>query len=512
MTRMLSVAAAGLLLLVACEGEQGPAGPAGQDGLAGENGTPCYEGLADQNGDGVVDILDCRGDDGDDGLNGLSGSNGVACWDLNQNGSPDVLTEDRNGDGLVDVLDCQGAAGQDGQGYAPPTYVGWQACATCHQALYDKVARSGHAHALRAVDGARPANLQQNLAMTERPVNGNAPAAPPASYTWDDIAYVIGGWGWMIRFVDKQGYLITCPKGDVDSDGDGFCDAECGGTALTSCGSPGTDFAGQWNQASNTLVPYDRGAFQPTFDCAPCHTTGYDPTQTTTDASGAVMHGIVGSWFELGVTCERCHGPGSRHIGDPRHEPMTIERDAELCGGCHAYGQLGLVEATSDGFVEHSAQWNELYTSKKHVMRCIDCHDPHASARFKDNTHNPGRGINLACETCHFQQKARQSNATRTGPSPMAAIIGCVDCHMPHLVKSAEGNPALFTGDMRSHLFAINTDVTASQFTSNGLRANPYLTLTWACRSCHGVSPTDPQPHSNRSDAELEASANGYHD
>ena len=32
---------------------------------------------------------------------------GLACWDLDENGNPDLSTEDINGDGVVDVYDCQ---------------------------------------------------------------------------------------------------------------------------------------------------------------------------------------------------------------------------------------------------------------------------------------------------------------------------------------------------------------------------------------------------------------------
>ena len=42
------------------------------------------------------------------------GGNGIHCWDLNGNGIGDVTTEDINGDGGVDVVDCRGATGPAG--------------------------------------------------------------------------------------------------------------------------------------------------------------------------------------------------------------------------------------------------------------------------------------------------------------------------------------------------------------------------------------------------------------
>ena len=67
MKRSLSLLLFGALVLTACEGEPGLDGEVGATGQAGENGAPCFEGLDDQNGDGVVDQLDCFGEDGTDG-------------------------------------------------------------------------------------------------------------------------------------------------------------------------------------------------------------------------------------------------------------------------------------------------------------------------------------------------------------------------------------------------------------------------------------------------------------
>lgn len=103
-------------------GDQGDPGEPGQPGNPGDPGDDGDDGLAcwdlngngvpdiateDTNGDGVVDVNDCAGDDGSEGDDGL------ACWDLNGNGVPDIATEDTNNDGVVNVLDCKGAAGGD---------------------------------------------------------------------------------------------------------------------------------------------------------------------------------------------------------------------------------------------------------------------------------------------------------------------------------------------------------------------------------------------------------------
>ncbi len=50
---------------------------------------------------------------GSPGPAGEAGADGLACWDLNENGMADPV-EDINGDGLVNVLDCTGARGETG--------------------------------------------------------------------------------------------------------------------------------------------------------------------------------------------------------------------------------------------------------------------------------------------------------------------------------------------------------------------------------------------------------------
>lgn len=102
-------------------GAVGPAGPAGADGEAGPPGPPGAAGLPGSNGvdgadgvDGTNGLDGTNGTDGADGLPGAAGAAGAqgipgfACWDLNGNGTEDVATEDFNGDGVVDVNDCKG--------------------------------------------------------------------------------------------------------------------------------------------------------------------------------------------------------------------------------------------------------------------------------------------------------------------------------------------------------------------------------------------------------------------
>jgi disulfide bond formation protein DsbB len=64
----------------------------------------------------------------------------------------------------------------------------------------------------------------------------------------------------------------------------------------------------------------------------------------------------------------------------------------------------------------------------------------------------------------------------------------------------------MFTGDIRSHQFSINTDPGAPQFSDDGSYAQPYITLAYACGQCHNG-----EKAAERDMDTLESMAQGYH-
>lgn len=62
--------------------------------------------------------------------------------------------------------------------------------------------------------------------------------------------------------------------------------------------------------------------------------------------------------------------------------------------------------------------------------------------------------------------------------------VTCTDCHMPMTTKSAQPLGP-YKGDVKTHIFRINTDPAGSMFTEDGAFANDALTLDWTCLSCH---------------------------
>lgn len=312
-------------------------------------------------------------------------------------------------------------------------------------------------------------------------VDGQPPEYPftvvdqlPEGYTWDDVSYVIGGYNWKARFVNKEGYIITNPPGAVDA-----------------------DYLNQWNFANPIVgkdagwAKYHSGDENVPYDCGTCHTTGYDPT-----GSFEGMPGIVGSWAEPGIQCERCHGPGSLHAANPRGVAVKVERDSELCGECHLRGAPESVNAKG-GFIQHHEQYEELFQSKHITISCVTCHDPHAgvTALRKANAEDASVAVTRTqCENCHWQQASYRKSMES---------VACVDCHMARVTKSAWGNAEKFTGDIRTHLMAINPNQ-MGQFSEDGSTALSELGLDFACKSCHNGGFA-------YEDAVLQEEAKGFH-
>lgn len=345
-----------------------------------------------------------------------------------------------------------GPAGPAGLDARPATYVGSETCEQCHEDLYASHAQTGHAFILNKVVDAQP------------PTYPNSEVELPEGYDWEDISYVVGGFAWKAIFLDQQGNIITgttqfnLENDNLDTDA-GFVDYHAGDSTAYTCGG--------------------------------CHTTGYVP-----EGNQDGLPGLIGTWAEDGVGCEACHGPGSNHANDPYLARMVVERDSETCGACHTYGSATVLEA-ADGFIHNYQQYDELFLSKKRVMDCADCHNPHQTTR-------EGRGISIrtSCETCHLESADYQKITDRRHAA-------CVDCHMPYATKSAVGDVELFAADVRTHMMSINPRSMEQFDEDDGVTfANAYLTIDFACKGCH-----NPEGRaSERSDEELIEAATGYHD
>jgi hypothetical protein len=383
----------------------------------------------------------------------------------------------------------QGAKG-DAAKAASAEYVGSTVCAACHKEIADQYSKSGHAWALPQVkEGNQPIYPFSQV------------PNPPDGYTWNDVTYVIGGYNWKAQFLDKNGYIITDKPG-------GLGDA---------------NYLNQYNLENKQLnkdaafVGYHSGEAKKVFDCGGCHTTGYNAT-----GNQDKLEGITGTWVAPGVQCEACHGPGNLHATNPRGVRLLVNRDPSLCTNCHIAGPAkesepasasssGATTATptitstssitstaSTGFIMQTDLNGGMFLSKHNILQCVTCHNPHTGVvelrQAKETT------TTTPCENCHFQEAQYQKN-------PMHVQIGmtCTECHMPHTIVNAWGDPKIFTGDVRSHVMAIDP-VQVAQFNPDGSLAIPQIALDFACRHCHnGIAGT------LKTDDELIKMATDYH-
>ncbi len=310
---------------------------------------------------------------------------------------------------------------------AAADYVGSDNCFKCHQDQYNYWQASGHPWKLRKVEEARYAKLPL-----------------PPGYSWDDISDVIGGANWKARFIDKNGYIITTAK-------------------------DGSEAKTQYNLEDGSWSFYHKGEKKP-YKCGPCHMTAYSK-----EGNQDGLEGMIGTWAEDGIGCEECHGPGSDHVTMPGKTNISIDRSAEACGKCHQRGGMGPDPPAKGGFIRHHEQINELKAGVHRDLTCIECHNPHKRAIL----------VEARCADCH-EEVAETYAKTLHGRTEVA----CIECHMPKASKSAIA-VASYTGDVRTHIFKINTDVDADMFRTveekgkKSTFAKGFVTVDFTCLSCH---------------------------
>jgi hypothetical protein len=318
-------------------------------------------------------------------------------------------------------------------------YRGSSVCNTCHGDKYATFIETGHANVLKKVSGAAPTY----------PAFAPGVPNPPAGYTWADISYVIGGFGWKARFIDNNGYIIT-----------------------------GTDV--QYNLfgvGADVWDDYDVGVTNKPYDCGSCHDTGWDPTGGNQDG----LPGMSGTFAFAGVQCERCHGAGSVHVNTTNKDYITKNSNAAACGQCH-YRTADHRILSSGGLIASNSQYDEFLASPHAVaLTCVTCHDPHKTTKYNSATNY--ESLRRDCEDCHGQISYH-----------FDPTVICTDCHMPPLAKSAiitqaATGAAPDVGDVKAHIMKINTTIGVTQFYTDAndgnTYSNGYLTLKYVCLRCH---------------------------
>jgi hypothetical protein len=334
------------------------------------------------------------------------------------------------------------------------TYQGAEYCLDCHDTEnYNDWKASGH-----------PYKLMKGSEAQYRPI------PLPNGYVWDDISYVIGGYKWKSRYMDKDGYIIT-----KSFDENGLL----------------IDGVNQYNYLTGTWSNYNAGQANLPYNCGACHTTGWvadtdAATDGTLEDNQDGLPGIHGTFAFGGVHCEACHGPG---------DEMSVNTSAEFCGTCHFRGALNTIPA-SGGFIRHHEQYNEHLAGTHASLDCVTCHNPHKRGEFSIKE-DAQCGV-----SCHA---SKMTSFAKTSMYDYG--VTCADCHMPFATKSALALGP-HEGDVMTHIFRIDTDPNANMFTEDGGfvaldgDGKAAVTLDFACQRCHETA----------SLAELAKYAKNFHD
>lgn len=186
-----------------------------------------------------------------------------------------------------------------------------------------------------------------------------------------------------------------------------------------------------------------------------------------------------------GISCERCHGPGSLHVqaiqlghmvdttkaidySIVNPAKLTVDLQIDLCERCHLQGNAVLKPGKSfydfhpgtklsnveDVFMPKYKGMDNEYIMASHIARlkmsrcylqsldkgekskllkpykagltCVTCHNPHVDVRsVNDNT------FNAICQNCHGGTKASDSACTEELATRKKVNDNCISCHMP---------------------------------------------------------------------------------
>lgn len=359
-----------------------------------------------------------------------------------------------------------------GAGPRPPEgatrdFVGSDACASCHQDIFDRWEQTLMANVI--VDPAERPDVVLGDFSTPNDL---------VTFSLDEVAFTYGS-KWKQRYFTQVGgdYYVLPAQWDVQN-----------GEWRRYFPQPG----GDWWTEHYPVDPMQR----PTGPlCDGCHSVNFDLTTRT-----------VTEW---NVGCEKCHGAGSLHVEFPISETIVNPKDPgradDVCIQCHSQGQprsnpiegqyydwpVGyqpgdrlsdywvldehhLGEETFTHWPEGSAhknrmQGNDYVQSQMYVkgVTCAGCHDVHGTPNDADLL-QPGNAVCTECHSPQLQPGPRGTLSYHTQHEADSEGSVCVSCHMPPIARTV--------GDVhvRSHTFRFISPTLTERY---GI-PNP-------CTSCH---------------------------
>jgi tetratricopeptide (TPR) repeat protein len=290
---------------------------------------------------------------------------------------------------------------------AAAVFVGNQACSPCHSEIVDAYATTPMARSSGRVESLPPANFTVNNLRYR--VAGNKLFFDGGSVSMD---YFIGSNSAGRTYAHQtDGYLYESPV-----------------TWYTA------------RKAWDASPGYERDrevrltrAIEP--GCLFCHSSQVRPVLGTQNRYGDPP------FLENGVSCERCHGPGSEHVENPSESRMVhpaklneARRDS-LCSQCHLTGEAR-VEKPGKRFAafragDDIADYASFFVWK---LRSENLKVTSHVEKLAASACKKSAGAALWCGTCHdlhSNTNKTQAACLNCHPNSHRQKENCATCHMP---------------------------------------------------------------------------------
>lgn len=320
---------------------------------------------------------------------------------------------------------------ESGDGHAA-TYVGKAVCAGCHRPEAEKHDHSGHARTFlasrlspqaRELDGKTVIDPERGTSFTYHfhPEQGLSVSLPQQGNRTISLQYALGSATHAVTFL---GLWNSAEPGQAEQTRglehriSVFPGAKQQRWNL-SPGHAGKKAEGRWGEFG---IEQDSAAVAA---CIHCHNT-----------TAQVERGQLTNLRE-NVLCEKCHGPGSRHVSaaeagstHPRElqflpENYTAEQQVEMCGRCHRVPEMvdtRLIrreEAFITRFPPVGLKQSRCFKESTKRISCTFCHDPHAPASHDEKWYA------ARCLQCHTPAGGEATAC------PVSPDVNCIHCHMP---------------------------------------------------------------------------------
>jgi len=185
--------------------------------------------------------------------------------------------------------------------------------------------------------------------------------------------------------------------------------------------------------------------------CLECHATYFDSVP-----SGQAENYYSKTDYVLGISCERCHGPGRQHAQNERLKPGAVfsgahsivnpaslprDRRMEVCAQCH--GGIGQPIAPAFSYVPGQPLENYFKLPQPDADAHVDVHGNQVALTQRSRCYQNSQ---MTCTTCHevhgpersaasYSEKCLQCHKDRDCGefAKLGAKIqeNCIDCHMP---------------------------------------------------------------------------------